>query len=301
MNLNSLSTISIYILSSVFATILNKYIVSSSSKLLPITLILIQSIGVSLFLILILLFKNAKIFSIKKVNLRQTNAHKWIFSSFLLTAMIHSGIKALQHLPVSIFTLFKNLTTIFVAILEYKFFDKKITKISIISFVLIFLSSLFVDIADFQTSLFGYIYMSINVVSTAFYVLFLRKTILEAGVTNLEAVFYAQFNSIPFLVVLLLFLKEYKYFNLIDSKFIYLSSLSCVFIFMIAYSTTITLKKMSSTCLTMMGSTNKFLISISGIIFLHEKNVNILKIISVILGTVSGAIYLLEDVFKGKT
>jgi hypothetical protein len=56
--------------------------------------------------------------------------------SLMMAAMLYTGSKALQHLPVPIFTIFKNLSIILVAYTETTVFGGKVTRLMLVSFFL---------------------------------------------------------------------------------------------------------------------------------------------------------------------
>ncbi len=62
------------------------------------------------------------------------DARKWFPISFLLVCVIYSGSKSLQYLPVSVYTIFKNLTIILIAYGETIWFGTKITPLTLVSF-----------------------------------------------------------------------------------------------------------------------------------------------------------------------
>ena len=123
-------------------------------------------------------------------------ARKWFPIALLLISMIYTGSKAIQYLSVPVYTIFKNLTIILIAYGEVLWFGGgSVANITLFSFGLMVLSSIVaawadisaaissygVDAADTATTLStlnsGYIWMLVNCLSSAAYVLGMRKRI----------------------------------------------------------------------------------------------------------------------------
>jgi GDP-mannose transporter len=63
-------------------------------------------------------------------------AKKWYPIVIFLVAMIYTGSKALQYLPIPVYTIFKNLTIIMIAYGEVLWFGGNVTSLMMISFLL---------------------------------------------------------------------------------------------------------------------------------------------------------------------
>lgn len=108
--------------------------------------------------------------------------------------MIYTGSKAIQFLSIPVYTIFKNLTIILIAYGEVLWFGGSVSAITLFSFGLMVLSSIVAAWADIRAALnsyghtgeaatqlstlnAGYIWMMINCLSSAAYVLGMRKRI----------------------------------------------------------------------------------------------------------------------------
>jgi GDP-mannose transporter len=109
--------------------------------------------------------------------------------------MIYTSTKALQFLSVPVYTIFKNLTIVVIAYGEVLWFGGKVTPLLLLSFGLMVLSSIIAAWADIQAVLqgaghktqtaddalstlnAGYIWMALNIICSASYVLGTRKYI----------------------------------------------------------------------------------------------------------------------------
>lgn len=114
--------------------------------------------------------------------------------SLLLIGMIYTSTKALRFLSIPVYTIFKNLTIILIAYGEVLWFGGSVSSIALLSFGLMVLSSLVAAWADIKHALeshgassqasteiatlnSGYLWMMANCLSTAAYVLGMRKRI----------------------------------------------------------------------------------------------------------------------------
>jgi len=115
--------------------------------------------------------------------------------SVLLILMIYTSSKALQFLSIPVYTIFKNLTIILIAYGEVLWFGGSVTGMALFSFGLMVLSSVVAAWADISAAInnyghssdetaaalstlnAGYIWMLINCLSSASYVLGMRKRI----------------------------------------------------------------------------------------------------------------------------
>jgi GDP-mannose transporter len=109
--------------------------------------------------------------------------------------MIYTSTKALRFLSIPVYTIFKNLTIILIAYGEVLWFGGSVTSMALFSFGLMVLSSVIAAWADIKHALeshghsnaaatekistlnAGYIWMLVNCLCTAAYVLGMRKRI----------------------------------------------------------------------------------------------------------------------------
>lgn len=226
----------------------------------------------------------------------------------MLVAMIYTGSLGLQYLPVSLFTVFKNLTIIGVALGERQLFQSKITPLMWVSFGLIVGSSLLGAYHDITFNLAGYFWMLTNCFMSAGYILYMRRAIKTVGFADLDSVYYNNCLAVPVMIVLSLFVDNWRdfagqYFGngpLVDNRnSLFIGMLiSSVSAFMISYSTAWSVRVASSTTYSMCGALNKLPIAISGFLFLSSERAtfNIGNLASVLLAFGSGIIYSMAQI-----
>lgn len=158
----------IFIASSILSTFLNKKIISVFP--LSFFLLSVQSIFIS-FLLLILRF-----FCVIHFELKTKFITLWLPAIICMVAMVFSGIEALSGVSISLFTLFKNNTLIFIAVAELYLFKRPITIVSVISFFLMILSSALLSLGDELKNL---VWLVINVFLSGLYVLVLKFSLMS--------------------------------------------------------------------------------------------------------------------------
>lgn len=283
--LDKISALSSYFIASVITTILNKAIVGLFDFKMHYFLILLQSASIMGILIAYYLFTGQKILF--------ENMKKWHITSILLAIMIFSNMKTVYYFPVTLFTLYKNLSIIPIAFLECKFFDKKITGNALISFVLIIASSYTVHILD-NVGLQGYLWVVANITSTAGYMLYLKKNMRDDRGSRIESVLFTNAYCIPIMAMLSFFFDPVDF--MIHNRFLWiLIGVSSMGAFLTAFSTAWTLQAVSSTALCMIGALNKVILSLSGFVLFKEP-FSFLKLLSLFVGIFASGLYSYDSI-----
>ncbi|KAM0673713.1 GDP-mannose transporter into the lumen of the Golgi [Gurleya vavrai] len=209
--------------------------------------------------------------------------------------MIYTNAKCMVYLTISIYTLFKDFTIILVAAGEYVLYKKKLDINTIIAFTLILLSSSLAKFSCPNTSIYGYCWCILNILSTSSYILLYKYNLSTGKDSNSEAVFYCNFLSIPFLLFgfAIIDSKDFRLCSLNSSALgiFFLILLSSISAFFISYTTAWCLRLLSSTSYSVLGAINKIIVSFSGILIIGEGRVSALKILSLIIGSLAGIIY----------
>ena len=229
--------------------------------------------------------------------------------SLLLIAMIYTGSKSLQYLTVAMFTVFKNITIIIVALGEERIFGSRITGLMWISFGLMVFGSIVGGLNDLGFNALGYFWMILNSASSAAYLLYMKATIKSVGFTDYDSVFYNNMLSIPILFFLSLIFEDWTSFT---GRIFYENSLSSNFKlslgivlsgiagFFISFTTAWCLRVSPSTTYSMVGALNKLPVALSGLIFfpLERQAVNLGYLLSIVIAFCAGLIYSYAQVIK---
>lgn len=144
--------------------------------------------------------------------LKKEAAFKWFPISLLLVAMIYSGSKSLQFLPVSLFTVFKNITIVVIALIERQLMGNKTSRLAWISFAMIIGSSVIGAMNDFSFNARGYAWMLANCSASAAYTLGMRYTIKQVRFAELDSVFYNNALALPVMALFSLFIDDWTLF-----------------------------------------------------------------------------------------
>ncbi|QKX60827.1 uncharacterized protein TRUGW13939_07973 [Talaromyces rugulosus] len=292
--------------SSIMMTVMNKYVLSGLDFNLNFFLLLVQSV---VCIVAIQSCKTAGVITFRDFS--SDEAKKWFPITLLLIGMIFTGSKALQFLSIPVYTIFKNLTIILIAYGEVLWFGGSVTGLTLFSFGLMVFSSIIAAWADIQHALqtsvdansqvstlnAGYIWMLVNCLCTAFYVLGMRKRIKLTNFKDFDTMYYNNLLSIPVLLVATLLVEDWSTENLtrnfpVDTRSnilvaMILSGLSSVFI---SYTSAWCVRVTSSTTYSMVGALNKLPIAVSGLVF-FDAPVTIGSVSAIAIGFVSGIVY----------
>ncbi|KIX96900.1 GDP-mannose transporter [Fonsecaea multimorphosa CBS 102226] len=304
-----------YCASSILMTVANKYILSFPDYNLNFFLLAVQSI---VCVVAIQSCKTAGVITYR--DFKADEAKKWFPISLLLIGMIYTSTKALRYLSIPVYTIFKNLTIILIAYGEVLWFGGSVSSMALFSFGLMVFSSVIAAWADIKHALeshgsasaaataqlatlnAGYIWMFANCLSTAAYVLGMRKRIKLTNFKDFDTMFYNNLLTIPILLAASLILEDWSAVNLtknfpIDARnaiigAMIFTGLSSIFI---SYTSAWCVRATSSTTYSMVGALNKLPIAVSGLIF-FDAPVTIPSVSAIVVGFVSGIVYALAKV-----
>lgn len=223
--------------------------------------------------------------------------------------MIYTGSKTLQYLTVAMFTVFKNITIIIVALGEERIFGSRINGLMWISFGLMVFGSIVGGMNDLSFNAVGYFWMILNSASSAAYLLYMKGTIKSVGFTDYDSVFYNNMLSIPILFFLSLIFEDWTSFtgrifyeNSISSnlKLSFAIVLSGIAGFFISFTTAWCLRVSPSTTYSMVGALNKLPVALSGLIFfpLERQAFNLGYLLSIVIAFCAGLIYSYAQIIK---
>ncbi|KAI5804045.1 hypothetical protein DFH27DRAFT_553788 [Peziza echinospora] len=312
---NPLFPILSYCGASILMTVTNKYVLSGTGFNLNFFLLCVQSI---VCVIAIQTCKSMNLITYRDFN--SDEARKWFPVSVLLIVMIYTSSKALQFLSIPVYTIFKNLTIILIAYGEVLWFGGSVTGMSLFSFGLMVLSSVVAAWADISAAITnyghdasetavalstlnaGYLWMMLNCLSSAAYVLGMRKRIKLTNFKDFDTMYYNNLLSIPILFLSSIFMEDWSSIN-VNKNFpieyrnslliaILLSGLSTVFI---SYTSAWCVRVTSSTTYSMVGALNKLPIALSGLIF-FDAPVTLPSVTAIAIGFVSGMVYALAKI-----
>ncbi|KAF8801271.1 GDP-mannose transporter [Phlegmacium glaucopus] len=318
-SISSLPPILCYCTASILMTVVNKFVVSGAQFSMNFLLLCIQS---SVCVVCVTIVKKLGIISFS--SFRWKDAKAWFPISFLLVTVIYTGSKSLQHLSIPVYTIFKNLTIILIAHGEVIWFGGRVTALTFVSFIFMVISSVIAAWTDVSSVLsgslpavstgvslnslqslagavlglnIGYLWMLLNCVTSAAYVLSMRKKIKVTGFSDWDSMFYNNLLSIPILAVFSIVSEDWgtdslaRNFPPATRNFLLMAiAFSGAAAVGISYTTAWCVRTTSSTTYSMVGALNKLPVAASGMMFFGDP-VTLGSVSAVGLGFVAGVIY----------
>lgn len=216
---------------------LTQFVVSGANFSMTFLLLTIQSVVCcgSVYMVKRLGIINFRDFDMK-------DAKAWFPISALLVSVIYTGSKSLQFLSIPVYTIFKNLTIILIAYGEVIWFGGHVTGLTLCSFFFMVGSSVIAAWSDISNAMqdsgaiidsttgadvpilsatsflsnlnVGYLWMGLNCLASATYVLAMRKRIKVTGFKDWDSMFYNNLLCIPVLIVASLVVEDWGSENL---------------------------------------------------------------------------------------
>ncbi|PVU99418.1 hypothetical protein BB559_000743 [Furculomyces boomerangus] len=284
-----------YCASSITMTLTNKLVLSGFKFKMAFLVLAIQSLGSVL-----LLFLASKIGGdIKFRPLNKKDVNRWMPVAILQVCMLYTGAKALQYLNVPLFTVFKNLTIIAVAYGERLVFKTAVTRMMMVSFLLMVLSSIVGAANDITFNFYGYFWMGCNCFASASFVVIMRKTITVIKFRDFDTVYYNNILTLGIFLIMSFLTEPWSNFTAYymheDNKaemlsFVYSNIVSGISGFAISYTSAWCLRTTSSTTYSMVGALNKLPIAIFAMVFFSDP-VTFGGVMAVVLGFAAGIVY----------
>lgn len=235
--------------------------------------------------------------------------------STLMAGMLYTGSKALQYLSVPIVTIIKNLSIILIAYGETKVFGGHVTRMMLVSFGMMVVSSvigaqsdlsLHITQESYSATVTGYFWLISNCIVSSSFVLFMRYTIRNSGAgvvpfKDFDTVLYNNTLSAPIFLLMSLLGADgslYSFFSYYSdpvnamerNRFIWSIVLSGFFAFFISFASAWCMRVTNSTTYSMVGALNKLPIAASGMIVFGDP-VTVGSVGSILIGFASGILY----------
>ncbi|KNZ71634.1 GDP-mannose transporter [Termitomyces sp. J132] len=297
-------------------TVVNKFVVSGVNFSMTFLLLAMQS---TVCVLCVLAAKKTKFIRFRSFDMDDAKA--WFPISALLVSVIYTGSKSLQFLSIPVYTIFKNLTIILIAYGEVLWFGGQVTGLTFASFILMVISSIIaawpdiinamensVSLANAPTSLesftgaihelnIGYLWMLLNCIASAGFVLAMRRRIKVTGFSDWDSMFYNNLLCIPVLAICSLLVEDWSSKSFAsnfpqETRVFLLSAIafSGAAAVGISYTTAWCIRVTSSTTYSMVGALNKLPVAASGMIFFGDP-VTPGSVSAVSVGFLAGLLY----------
>ncbi|KAL4062463.1 hypothetical protein V8B97DRAFT_1955556 [Scleroderma yunnanense] len=307
-----------YCIASILMTVVNKFVVSGQQFNMTFLLLSIQSI---VCVACVLTVKKLGVITFRDYDTK--DAITWFPISALLVSVIYTGSKSLQYLSIPVYTIFKNLTIILIAYGEVLWFNGRITGLTMVAFLLMVLSSVIAAWVDVNSAAemasgpsnavvgvgmelmtdalyklnIGYIWMFLNCLTSAAYVLLMRKRIKVTGFSDWDSMFYNNLLSIPVLLIFSVLVEDWGSDNLVRNfpvetrnVLLFAIAFSGAAAVGISYSTAWCVRTTSSTTYSMVGALNKLPVAASGMLFFGDP-VTSGSVSAIGVGFIAGVVY----------
>ncbi|CAF1140148.1 unnamed protein product [Adineta ricciae] len=197
-NSSTIVVLIIYCISGTFLTLLNKITVA----LFPYAnlLLIVQNTFAVVLLIFCSRYFHSTFGALPALN--RTVLQLWMPLVLLFVLMLISSLTALIYVSVPTVIVMRNLTSLFVAFLEYLFLNHKTNRFSI--FILLGMlggAGLYAK-HDFTFNVQGYVWLGVNIISTSVYQIYIKKIIHLAYFENIGPIGMSYYNNLLSLPVL---------------------------------------------------------------------------------------------------
>jgi GDP-mannose transporter len=269
-------------------TLTNKAVLSSFNFGYPFTLLLWQNLFSVSFVVV-----GQWLGVLKAESLEMGKVKRWIPVNLLFIAMLVTHSLSLSRLSVPMVTVFKNLSTIAVAIGDSIMLGQEVTPLMYLSSLLMVVGSVVAGWTDLEFDFLGYQWMVLNAIMSAAYLLYLKYLTKTMPMSEFGMVRYNNALSIPIALAWcfyyeapVLMVKEIDVSNSFAAIFIYaglngllvsLTSLWCV-------------KKTSPTTYSMVGAINKIPLTLIATVLFRTKLSDLGKV-SIVVALVGGILY----------
>jgi len=185
----AVSSCALYAFCSVSMVLVNKSLASSYNKYidgdLNFLLVVFQAI------IAVIAVQFCKMMNwVEYPSFNMTTALKWAPVNLFFCAMLFTGMTSLQHNSVPMVTVFKNITNIVVAIGDYYWFGSKVEFLVVVAFGIMLGGALLAAKNDIQISVVGIVWMVVNCITTAGYILYMKFATKNVKLSKFGMVFY---------------------------------------------------------------------------------------------------------------
>eukprot|EP00979_Chaetoceros_neogracilis_P004033 scaffold695_cov279-Chaetoceros_neogracile.AAC.59 len=139
-------------------------------------------------------------------------AKQWAPVNIMFCGMLFTGMASLQHNSVPIVTIFKNITNIVVTAGDYYFFGSHVEGLVIAAFATMLAGAIFAAKNDVSITSIGVFWMTMNCLTTAGYILYMKFATKTVKLSKFGMVFYNNVLCTVFLLPVTLMNGEFMNF-----------------------------------------------------------------------------------------
>ncbi len=274
--IKTIAVLMLYCASGTLLTLVNKLVV----VVFPFTnVLLVLQNGIAVILLTIVSqFCRQTFESLPPLSL--TILQLWMPLVLLFVMMLTSSLWSLIYVSVPTVIVMRNLTTLFIAILEYVLLNNKINGFSAATLVFMLLGAILYAKHDLTFNIPGYMWLCINIIGTSTYQVYIKKIIHLPLFENVGFIGMSYYNNLISLPILFIFACVMGELTTLSSKFdlkylleiksIGLLLISGILGFSLSVSAFALNKRISATSMMVANNANKFSIIILSEIFFQS-------------------------------
>ncbi|PNH05705.1 GDP-mannose transporter GONST1, partial [Tetrabaena socialis] len=280
-----------YCMASGCMVLLNKHALGSFGFTCPNSLLCFQCA------LTVLLVKASGMLGVVKLQpLKRDLVAVWFPVNVLFVLMLGSGFYALKGMGIGMFSVWKHLANIFIAVGDVFFFKKSYGWPVWGTLALMIVSAVVGASTDVRFSWVGYSWQLANCFFTAAYALYLRKVMDTVSNYTVDKVkmYYNNLLSIPLILGLMYAFGEYDSLQhqpaLSNPVFLGVALLGGFLGFAISFTSLWFLSQTTATLFSLVGSLNKIPLAIVGMLAFHEPT-NLKNLSSILIGLGAGVLF----------
>eukprot|EP00049_Salpingoeca_infusionum_P019846 m.363163 g.363163 ORF g.363163 m.363163 type:complete len:302 (-) comp21577_c0_seq1:202-1107(-) len=278
-----------YCLASMSMIYTNKFVLSVYEFRYASTLVVIQS---AIAVLTLSLLGATQLIQLPRF--RWATVVQWAPVTLFFGLMLYTGSKTLSLLTIPVMTVFKNMTNLFIAFGDWYLFGQIITLAIFVSFVVMVIGSVLTGFSDLNFNLEGYVWMAINCLAQASYVLYMRHA---KQTTKLSDWGMAMYNNALCVVVVgigaivsgeVLEVPQYPQWG--DPLFLTALGFSGLIGTGLSFCVFWCVSATSPTTYSMIGALNKVPVTVLSVLFFHV-NMDWKTWVSICVGLSAGVLY----------
>ncbi|EGD77216.1 hypothetical protein PTSG_08308 [Salpingoeca rosetta] len=286
---SSVLAILTYCLCSMTMIFTNKLVLAEHDFSYPSVLLLFQS---AVAVVILKLLSVGQVIELERFSM--ATVRRWAPVTVFFGLMLYTGSKTLVFLSIPIVTVFKNMTNLLIAYGDWHFFGQTVTRGVIVSFMLMVVGSILTGFTDLEFNLQGYVWMSLNCLSQASYVLYARYAKTTTQLSEWGMSFYNNLLCVVLMSASSVFTGELfqamEFKNLTAPSFVVSVVLSGVVGTGLSFAVFWVMSTTSPTTYSMVGSLNKIPITFASVLFFHM-NMTWKTMVSIAVGLGAGIVY----------
>jgi GDP-mannose transporter len=221
---------------------------------------------------------------------------------FLFACMLISSMQSLAFLNVQTIIVFRNLSTIAVAIAEKVVFGNNQSTMRMVSMFIIVIGASIYAAADFQFNFQGYMWLALNITATGAYSIMVKVTDSKVGLNSFGKVLYNNTLALPIVLIIVICTESpaesVNAFMDCTLKTKFFLLLSCLVGFFISVAGFLMQSAVNPTSFMIANNANKIVVVVLGM-FLFQTTFVAGTAIGLIIALAGGALYSYDGI-RGK-